>query len=266
MAILQKLETSYLAILRFVVILISGLLLIAALYLSLSALVNMRDGAKPGEINPKVAPDQIVTDITRTQPNPAVHPAKPDAPAPQPPVDPNHANYERAASIIVSFMNKYGRGAEASKESVTNVVKTRVEAQYTPALVKVCAAGLPGVLERVLSDKKVIELVRRPIWSESSDDLFQHDLAVGRPPVWMVNMTLEHYFTTFNQQVDQALAKEEAERAEEAIRKQNAMQSLYMAGGVFGAFLLLALLAIIVRVERNLRPLAYLADKAKETK
>lgn len=193
-------------------------------------------------------------------------PAKPAAPAPQSAVDPNQADYERAASIIVSFLSKYGRGGEASKESVINVVKTRVEAHHTPELVKACAAGLPGVLERVLSDKKVIELVRRPIWSESSDDLFQHDLAVGRPPAWMVNMTLEHYFTTFNQQVDQALAKEEAEREEQIIRKQNAMQSLYMAGGTFGAFLLLALLAIIVRVERNLRPLAHLADKAQEAK
>lgn len=62
------------------------------------------------------------------------------------------------------------------------------------------------------------------------------------------------------------MEKEEAEREDEIIRKQNAMQSLYMAGGTFGAFLLLALLAIIVRVERNLRPLAHLADKTQEEK
>jgi HAMP domain-containing protein len=41
---------------------------------------------------------------------------------------------------------------------------------------------------------------------------------------------------------------------------------LYLAAAVFGAFLLLALLSIIVRVERNLRPLAHLADKAQEAK
>lgn len=266
MAILQKLETSYLAILRFVVILISGLLLIATLYLSLSALVNMRDGAKLGEITPKVAPDQIVTEITRTQPNPTASPAKPAANAPQSPVDPNQADYERATSIIVSFINKYGRGEEVSNEGVINVVKTRIETMPTPELVKGSAAGLPDVLEKVFSDKKVIELVRRPTWSESSDDLFQHDLTVGRPPIWLVNMALEHYLAGFSEQVSQSMEKEEAEREDEIIRKQNAMQSLYMAGGTFGAFLLLALLAIIVRVERNLRPLAHLADKTQEEK
>lgn len=263
MAILQKLETSYLAILRFVVILISGLLLIAALYLSLSALVNMRDGAKPVEITPKVAPDQVVTEITKVQPNPT---AKPATQAQQSPVDPNQADYERAASIIVSFVSKYSRGADISKEGAINVVKTHVEAQHTPALVMACASGLPNVLEKVLSDKKVIELVRRPIWSESRDDLPQHDMTVGRSPVWMVDMTLERYFTTFNQQVDQALVGEEIEREKQNTRKQHAMKSLYMAGGAFGVFLLLALLAIIVRVERNLRPLSHLADKAREAK
>ena len=66
MAILQKLETSYLAILRFVVILISGLLLIATLILSMTALVNLWDGVKSEQSTPKIMPDQIVMEITKT--------------------------------------------------------------------------------------------------------------------------------------------------------------------------------------------------------
>ena len=267
MAILQKLETSYLAILRFVVIVISGLLLVATLILSVTALVNLRDGPESGQSTPKVTPDQIVKDLTKTQAKSGAPITRPSsAQATQAPVDPNHAEYERAANIIVSFVSRYGRGEEVPKDAVIRVVKNRVETQPTPELIKACASGLPGILEKVLLDKKVVELVSRPVWSESSDDLQQHDMTVGRSPVWVANMVLDQYFAMFKQQVDQAMVDEEIERSGQAIRKEQAMQNLYMAAAAFGAFLLLALLAIIVRVERNLRPLAHLADKAQESK
>jgi len=266
MAILQKLETTYLAILRFVVIVISGLLLAATLILSVTALVNLRDGAKSGQSTPKVTPDQIVTELTKTQAKPGAPITRPSAQATQTPVDPNHAEYERAANIIMPFVSKYGRGEEVPRDAVIRVVKNRVETQPTPELIKACASGLPGILEKVLLDKEVVELVSRPVWSESNDDLQQHDMTVGRSPVWVANMVLDQYFAMFKQQVDQAMVDEEIERSGQAIRKEQAMQNLYMAAAAFGAFLLLALLAIIVRVERNLRPLAYLADKAQESK
>lgn len=262
MAILQKLETSYLAILRFVVILISGLLLIATLILSVSALVNLRDGAKPGQPAPKVTPDQIITDLTKTPDKPGAPAAKPATQFPQSPVDPNHAEYERAANIIVSFVSKYGRGDEVLKNSVIEIVKDRAELQPTPELAKSFASGLPGIFEKVLSDKKVIELVSRPVWSLPGEDIQQNNTTMGKSPIPIVDMTLNRYFEIFNLQVEQSSMEEANSMAEQAVRKERAMLNLYIAAATFGAFLLLALLSIIVRIERNLRPLAYLADKA----
>lgn len=266
MAILQKLETSYLAILRFVVILISGLLLIATLILSVTALVNLRDGAKSGQPAPKVMPDQIITELTKTPAKPGASAAKPAAQVPQSPVDPNHAEYERAASIIVPFVSKYGRGDEVPKDSVIEIVKDRAESQPTPELAKSFASGLPGILEKVLSDKKVIELVSRTVWSLPGEDIPQNNTTMGKSPIPIVDMTLNRYFEIFNRQVEQSRMEEANSMAEQAVRKERAKLNLYIAAATFGAFLLLALLFIIVRVERNLRPLAHLADKAQEAK
>lgn len=265
MAILQKLETSYLAILRFVVIVISGLLLVATLILSVTALVDLREGTASGKQPPKVAPDQIVTELTRTQAKPDAPTAQSPAQATQAPADPNHAYYERAANTITAFVSKYGRGGEVSTKEVINVLRNRTQDQPTPELIEVYASGLPGIFEKVLLDKKVVELVSRPVWSDSSDDLPQHDTTVGRSPVWVINMVLDQYFMLFKQQVEQAMAEEEVKRSGQAIRKEQAMQNLYIAAATFGAFLMLALLSIIVRVERNLRPLAHLADKPRAT-
>ena len=187
------------------------------------------------------------------------------AQAAQAPADPNHADYERAADIIASFVSKYGRGEETPKDDVINILRNRAQSQPAPELIKAYASGLPGIFEKVLLDKKVVELVSRPVWSESSDNLPQHDMTVGRSPVWIVNMALNQYFMLFKQQANQAMADKEIERSEQAIRKGHAMQNLYMAAAAFGTFLLLALLSIIVRVERNLRPLEHLADKPQVT-
>lgn len=262
MAILQKLETSYLAILRFVVISFSGLLLVATLILSVTALVNLRDGAKSGQPAPKVTPDQIITELTKTPAKPGAPAAKLAAQVPQSPVDPNHAEYERAVNIIAPFVSKYGRGVEVIKESVIEIVKGRAETQPTHELANAFASGLPGILEKVLSDKKVIELVSRTIWAVPGDGIPQNDTTVGKSPISIVDMTLNRYSEMFNQQAEQARVEEESSMAEQAVRKERAMLNLYIAAATFGAFLLLALLSIIVRVERNLRPLTHLADKA----
>ena len=264
MAILQKLETSYLAILRFVVIVISGLLLAATLTFSVGALVGLREKPITVQPAPKVAPDWIVTKLTKTQIKFGASATKPALQITQTPVDPNDAEYDRAADAIVSFVSKYGRGSEVSKYDVADILKFQAEKHSTPELVKACAAGLPGVFEKVLSDKEIIELVSRPTWAEPDDDIPQGNATVGRSPIWVMSAIQDQYFRKFQEQADQAVEDEEMERSEQASRENDAMQSMYQAAAAFGAFLLLALLSIIVRVERNLRPLAHLADKPRK--
>ena len=255
MAILQKLETSYLAILRFVVILISGLLLVATLILSATALINFQGDATPGQHIQNDMPDQIIDEHVKLGKSgePSANSA---AKAAQSPVDPNQAEYKRAVNLIVPFVQKYGRGEEISEENIIKYMDERAKSQPTPELAKAFASGLPKTLEKVLSDKKIIELVSRPTWyaPEPGNNIPQMDATVGQSSIWVVVTTINRYFEEFNRQAEQAIV-------EQATRKERATQSLYIAAATFGAFLLLALLSIIVRVERNLRPLAHLADK-----
>lgn len=255
MAILQKLETSYLAILRFVVILISGLLLVATLILLATALINSRGEAAPGQHIQNDLPDQIIDEHAKLGKS-GESTAKHATQAVQSPADPNHSEYKRAVNIIVPFVQKYGRGEEISEEKIIEYMAERAKSLPTPELAKTFASGLPGVLEKVLSDKKVIELVSRPTWHfpEPGNNTSRIDATVGQSPIWVVVTTINRYYEVFNRQAEQAMA-------EQAARKERATLSLYIAAGTFGAFLMLALLSIIVRIERNLRPLAHLADK-----
>lgn len=261
MAILQNLETSYLAILRFVVIVASGLLLVATLLLSASALIGMRDGDASEKAIPEVVPDQIISALTETQSAPAGG----SSPIPDnsnlPAADPSDAHYASAADAIVAFVEKYGRGVDTPKENVISALRTFAQRQATPELVKSTAAGLPLVFEKVLGDKTVIELVSRQVWSESNTAISPHDTTVGRSPLWVIGRVLQQYSRQFNQQVKQAAAEEENKRMEQAIRKEQALMNLYFSAAAFGVFIMLALLSIIIRVERNLRPLAHLSDK-----
>ena len=59
----------------------------------------------------------------------------------------------------------------------------------------------------------------------------------------------------FDEQIQKANIENAAAQREYVEKKAAGMQSIYLAGGAFGAFLMIVFLSIAIRIERNLRHL-----------
>jgi len=130
--------------------------------------------------------------------------------------------------------------------------------------------GLALAMEKVLNEPKVIKLVEptitkavAPVVVASAPEGGEIDevQSPAQPrfkvsPIDVVNKALFDYVSAFEENVkkrDQASVDTISEAAE---RKATAMTQLYMAGGIFGSFLFLVFISIVVKIERNLRALS----------
>ncbi|SMF02100.1 hypothetical protein [Pseudogulbenkiania subflava] len=243
---LQKLENAYLAILRFVVLAVAGLLLISVGLLGMNALKLMKQEPPVAKAEPKVTSQEIIHVVTA--------PATPSAPAsqggdtPQPvkSVDPLAADYTRAANAVINFGVKVSSGAiHVERKEVIQVLKNRgkdiKELGHEEAFIK----GLADVFEKALTTPSVIRSA-----SEAA-------------PFDVVNRIMENYVTSFNQQIDAVNAKNAQAQQKYLDDKAEGMQSLYYAAGAFGTFLMIVFLSIIIRIERNLRNLERIPAQPK---
>lgn len=233
---LQKLENAYLAILRFVVIAVAGILLVVVVILGFSSFKAIQFEPESKEITPEVSAQELINGITeKTSVQPgdshveASHANK---------ADPNAAFYERVSNAIVTFVAKYSGGAEGvEKEEVSKITKNRAESLNDPKLVSAFAKGFAESIEKTLSDPSVIKTAQSTSTLE------------------VVNKVLNLYAQKFHEQIEKENAAFAAKQREYVEKKADGMNSLYVAAGAFAAFLMIVFLSIIIRIERNLRHL-----------
>lgn len=248
MLMLQKLENAYLAILRFVVLIVAGLLLVGVVLMGVNALKAVKSEPVVTKTTPQVSDQEMIKAIT----------SKPSAATPSNPgqgegahltqVDPNSAYYDRVANVIVSFVTKNSGGTDSvERGQVITITKARAEAQKDPELIAAFAKNFAEVTEKSLGDQSVVNTAR-------------HTSALD-----VVNNALNTFTEKFNKQVEAANAEKERKQQEYLNDKAEGMQSLYYAAGAFGAFLMIVFLSIIIRIERNLRNLERLPEEEKST-
>lgn len=244
---LQKLENIYLGILRGVVLITSGGLLLGAIFFGINALKVISGPPSFDSYSPKIESDseykksiieqyQQQEDKTET-PSTNITENSPDEP--EAIVDPNQQHYEEAAELINSFVTKVtGEPDGVNLEFVINHVADRAEAYNSYHHTEVYANDLVAYVRRVLEDENVIEVA-------NNQNVFD-----------IVNDVLDDFDQDFNQ----ALNAEDRRRSQAQMQhtqdKVEGMQSLYIAGGTFGGFLLIVFLSIFIKIERNLRHLA----------
>jgi hypothetical protein len=237
-SMLQKLENAYLAILRFVVIAVAGVLLVAALILGINSFKAVQLEPMAKEITPQVSEQELIQGITK----------KPTVPQPQSEshnvdentkkIDPNAAFYERASNAISTFVTKYSGGTESvDKAQVVEIIKKRAESLNDPKLVSAFAKGFADSIEKTLIDPSVIKI------------------AQTTSPVDVVNEALSLFTQKFHEQIEKANAEFAVKQQEYIEKKAEGIQSLYFAAGTFVAFLMVVFLSVIIRIERNLRHL-----------
>lgn len=233
---LQKLENAYLAILRFVVIAVAGVLLVAVTILGFNSFKAIQFEPEAKEITPQVSEQELIKGITE----------KPAAPQNEPhegagetnKIDPNAALYERASNVIAAFVTKYSGGAESvEKAQVVEITKERAESLNDPKLVAAFAKGFAESIEKTLVDPSVI----RTAQTTSTLDV--------------INKALNIFTQNFHGQIEKENAQFAAKQQEYIAKKAEGMESLYVAAGAFVAFLMIVFLSIIIRIERNLRHL-----------
>lgn len=276
MSVLRKVEEAYLGVLRLVIILVATLMLLASIIFLALAGGNWKE-VKPSAEDTAVAvkPEEVTQQVLahRTEKAPV---ATPDAQAPAKALSedaPNKAELDRAATAIVTFFKKAGPEFQSiSHDRVATVLKNKAEPYAKTDDAKPFATGLAVAMEKTLADPAVVKLIEpqaavapvAPAVAASVAD-GEQDEATQEParraairkvsPVDVVNDALATYEAAFERRVkDRGQAQIDA-AAEEARNKATAMTQLYMAGAVFGSFLFLVFISLLVKIERNLRAL-----------
>ena len=136
---LQKLENAYLAILRFLVIAVVSILLVAVVILGFNSFKAVQFEPVAKEITPQVSEQELIKGIIEKPISQATETVdgKNDTPAA---TDPNMAFYERAANAVVAFVSNHpDKGESIEKANVIDITKKRANSFDDPKLVSTFA-------------------------------------------------------------------------------------------------------------------------------
>ena len=237
---LQKLENAYLMILRVVVIVTAGLLLAGVVFYGFNSFKGFSEPTmdnQPPKVSDKDLIDGLIAKPSTSEGQANASEAGTDSAA-QPTSDENQAYYTRAAAAIANFVATHSSGQESlDKEQVVKIIKEQAESNTSPERVTAYASGFAQAVEGALASPSVAMLA-----SQSS-------------AIDVVNNALKSFNAQFDKQLAEKDARYVAEQEKHLQNKAEAMQSLYIAAGAFGMFLLIVFLSIFIRIERNLRNL-----------
>jgi hypothetical protein len=103
------------------------------------------------------------------------------------------------------------------------------------------------LFESVLLNIELNQLIDRNFKLESDPDL--KDKIINDFYVFINDFYIEFHTT----QIDNKKEFDVEQNSEVAMRNSGSMLKLYIAGGLFAAFLLISLILVLVKIERNLR-------------
>ena len=233
---MQKLENLYLAILRFVVILVAGLLLAAVITFGLASFRALQAAPEDKKATPVVNDTVLKKAILdkETLPSESETAAKPA----QTKADPNQAFYDRAAATITNFVTNNAADQESvNVPQVASILKDRATRYEKQNLTGAFAKNFAESVEKLLADPAIAE------FSKQSS------------PLQTVNRLLSIFIKQFDEQIEATNAENIRQQQVHLERKAEGQQNIYLAAGAFGAFLMIVFLSIIIRIERNLRHL-----------
>lgn len=282
MSIIQKLENSYVAILRVVVIVVATILLVVAAVMGVMSLKGMlpasQEKVEMGSVDPKDVLAEVAPDEKRTAPDAGQNAAEPN----QAKANPYLADYEKAYAVVASFVNKTSKNTLAiDKARFVGILDHNV-AEYAADEVKAkYASGLAAAFSASLADKRLIARVEKPlaikplpvvapvpapVQVNDEEPVTEQPAAAPEPvaqekpykesPFVVVEEVLTAYNKMFNKKLDEAREKQVTAAAEHMDAKVSATTRMYIAAGLFGTFLLVIFLTIAIRIERNLREIA----------
>lgn len=241
----NKLENTFLGILRIVILVVLAVSLVGAAVLGIMGAKDL--GASEGSYKAeKVDNKALLQELKKVlEANPAASQPAPSTEKPQAPKADNKALEEelnkqlKTVSEFLAQFDKNLNNPEAFKSGLRRKATTLALDPKSEASVLDYAKGQTEFFTLALADQEIIATLKK----KNDEDL------------------LGKYFSTavdlYPDFFESQQAKRKAFEVEEAGRvlaaKAGAMMKLYVAAGLFGAFLLISLILVLVKIERNLR-------------
>lgn len=254
-----KMEELFLSILRNVILFVLAGSILAAIFFAISGISDL--GAKPKEYQyEKFDSKKLVNDLKESlQAQPEAKPeAKPEATKKQSPQvgNPFEDEIAKQANFVVEFYKKYDFGVNPAW--LNEQFKPRLRKQARNYSV-VYGDGDPALLEYAKGQTQVFELVLlNPELNQLLDKKFKSQINVDGDERYQVihdfaNKVFDFYPEFHDSQIGQKKEFDSEQGAEALGRNAGAMIKLYVAAGVFVAFLFISLILVLVKIERNLR-------------
>ncbi len=248
----NRLEELFLSILRNVILLILALSVIASIGLLISGVSDT--SAKPEKYKyEKFDSKQLVNDLKESlkdEAKPAPEPQKSsDKKQTAPKSDKLKEEIDKQVKILSDFISKYG--FEVNQSMANNLVTRANNGGIVygdgEAGILEYAKGQTQLFELILLDKDLNALVQKKYNSQSEQEFKDRFIRE------YIDRVIDAYPVFHQDQIDQSVKFEQEQNAEILVKKAGAAMKLYIAAGLFVAFLLISLILVLVKIERNLR-------------
>ncbi len=241
----NKLENAFLAILRVVILVVLALSLVAAVALGVWAVKDM--GASPTPYKSEAVDNKaLIQELKKSlESAPAA-----SQPAPQKPNAPKGGKAENKAleeelgkqlKVVSDFLSKLVKNLnnpDGFKADLRKKANTLALEPQSEASVLAYAKGQTDLFSLALADPEIIAILKK-----KDDDAFGNYFSAA----------VDIYPDFFERQRESRKEFEAEESARVMGAKAGAMMKLSIAGGMFGTFLLISLILVLVKIERNLR-------------
>ena len=242
----NKLENVFLAILRVVILVVLALSLLAAVALGVWAVKDMSATAAPYKAE-AVDNKALMQELKKSlESSPAAsEPAAPKSKTSKSTKAENKALEDelgKQVKTVADFLSKFDKNLsdpDAFKTGLRRKSTTLALDPESEASVLAYAKGQTDFFSLALADPEIIAILKK----KDDDDAFGS----------YFNAAVETYPGFFERQRDSRKAFEAEEGARVRGAKAGAMMKLSIAGGMFGTFLLISLILVLVKIERNLR-------------
>ena len=235
---LEKLETTYLAILRAVVIIGSGTLLFCVIVFGLNSLKGL--ASEPtGELKSiQVSAQDVAKKLTESDKKNVSKDAEQNSSSAMHEVA-NKQYYDKTAKYVIDFITKNANEpVNLDQNQIIDVIKSRAESFNDTQLTSDFAKGLMQTTETLFADKLTIENAKKNGATNTA------------------NNVLNTYTDSFRESLknEQRRVSEDKEKYQQ--NKASAAENLYFSAASFGLFILIVFLSIFIKIERSIREIS----------
>ena len=252
MTMLQRIENTYLAILRLVVVGASGLMLVSAIVLAIKAAPLLNDAEEATARLKAVSPESIIELLTKKEA--AASGQKAAKTQSEPEIDERLVS--KVADQLSKFVSEQSAGSVSLKtEKVRDIIRSDAQAQATAQLKSEYLNALAASVEKALAHPGVLSLLKSAAVTNSVNADSAGSAERQHPAVRLVVDLLGKFNQSFNASVEAQARETQLARQDQEKARARATTNLYTAAAAFGAFLLIVFLSVFLKIERNLRAL-----------